>query len=178
MKVLVPSGQSCQLSSVAPVPSRSVAPQSRMTLALLLVLLVPWAKSVRVTRGGGKNQHCHTWSGSYRLGGPRSGTKVGPSEMSLKIFASTGPERCRLSLPQTCHQKYSSREAVGSTRRRNVVVYTSSCQLMAPVMYGTRRTTPEFRDFLGRHHSITGDFVIDASIVENKPFGQQHRHRF
>ncbi len=64
----------------------------------------------------------HTGRPSYRLVGPFRGTNVGPSEISLKILARTGPGRFRRSLPQTCHQKYSSREAVGSTSLRKVVV--------------------------------------------------------
>lgn len=66
-----------------------------------------------------------TGGGSHRFAGPRRGTMVGPVEISSNMRASVFPLRCFLSLPHTCHQKFSSRFAVGSMRRRNVVVYTA-----------------------------------------------------
>jgi hypothetical protein len=59
---------------------------------------------------------------SYRFGGPRNRTNVGPVEMCSKILASVGPESNRRSLPMTCHQKFSSRLAVGSFNLLKVVV--------------------------------------------------------
>jgi len=51
------------------------------------------------------------------------GTKVGPFENSSKSLASAAPLRfLNRSLPQTCHQKFSRRNALGSKSLRKVVV--------------------------------------------------------
>lgn len=65
-----------------------------------------------------------TTGGSHLLGGPGMGAMVGPVEISSNIRARVFPLRYFLSLPQTCHQKFSKRFAVGSISLRNVVVYT------------------------------------------------------
>lgn len=57
-----------------------------------------------------------------RLEGPLSGVKLGPVDISSYIFARAFPLKKRLSLPITCHQKFSNREAVGSISLRKVVV--------------------------------------------------------
>ena len=59
---------------------------------------------------------------SYRFAGPLSGTKVGPFDIPSYSLARAFPLRYRLSLPSTCHQKFSRRRAVGSLSVRDVLV--------------------------------------------------------
>lgn len=66
-----------------------------------------------------------TTGGSHLLGGPGRGAIVGPVEISSNIRARVAPLRFFLSLPHTCHQKFSNRFAVGSISLRKVVVYTA-----------------------------------------------------
>lgn len=55
-------------------------------------------------------------------------------DISSNILARAFPLRNRLSLPMTCHQNASSREAVGSSSLRKVVVYTGMHLLVQRVL--------------------------------------------
>jgi len=123
-----------------------------------------WLRLPDGTRG------CSTGASS-----PLNGTKVGPVEMSSYILASVRPLRYRRSLPQTCHQKASSRLEVGSLTFLAVLVYTTDLVSRgAPGRGQSRLTFPELPDVLDGHSSSAAHRVVDAFRVPEDAAGQRH----
>lgn len=117
-----------------------------------------------------------------RLVGAGNGTNVGPVENSSKSLASSGPLRFRnFSLPQTCHQKFSNRNALGSKSRRKVVVYTIQAPLvlLRNLTLGPQAvlsTVPILLDLLGRDHWVACYLGVDFLGVLKEPQGHHRVH--